>query len=357
MRSRSARRWPTKECSAPPGQGFDTGEPIFSVCCRWAAVPETCVRACCRSESRRWGGVEGSARDLDRLSTHEGIAAAARFDPGMTTSDWQPLRLDAGHLRINAKVNGVPVSAILDSGAGRTMLDDSLVRELHLTRRSGYQVGGFTSDIESQVADGLNIRIGALQICPLTGAVLNLANLRGKNGDVVGLVIGRELFESTLVDLNFPRNRVAFLSPGSKTLSIEAEVLPLQSNGRGGRQFPVSINGGTSVDSTFDIEYNDTLMISPAYADVAGILNGRRVSTALGLGIEGPVISRVTVIDKSSYWTFPVSRGTGSNPRKLEPTQSNRHRPTRSKSMQSVDRLYEFTPRSDARFEYDWRSI
>ena len=166
-----------------------------------------------------------------------------------------------------------------------------------IATRAGFKAGGVTAAIDGDLAEGLKVRIGAMTVEPITAAVLDLSQLSRHSGAPIGLILGRELFETALVDMDFPTGRIEFLDRPWLHAGAQTQQLPLRANALGSRLFPVSVDGGRAVDAVFDLGSGAPLLMSPAFAAQSGALDGRRVSTAAGMGVEGLVSSRVAVLD------------------------------------------------------------
>src|SRR5579871_5841755 len=109
-----------------------------------------------------------------RLSMRNGTGLAIRFDENRTSSGRLPLRLDTSqHLRVDVFVNGTAVSAILDSGVSRSVLDRGLAQSLGVQIRPGFRGASVTGNVHGDLVDGLEISVGTLNIAGITGAVLD----------------------------------------------------------------------------------------------------------------------------------------------------------------------------------------
>jgi len=225
----------------------------------------------------------------------EGMGLDVHFEMGRSSSGRLPLGLDANlHLRIDVLVNGTAVPAILDSGVSRSVLDRGLVQSLGLLTKPGFRGASVTDDVHGDLVEGLRVDVGALTIAGITGAVLDLSRFATVGDPPVHLLLGREVFQSTLVDLDLPGRHVEFFSRDANQTHPGAVLLPLHANSRGGRHLPVSINGGVPVEASFDLGCGAPLLMSPDFAAQSNLLENRAVSTAASLGAEGMVISRVT---------------------------------------------------------------
>jgi predicted aspartyl protease len=226
------------------------------------------------------------------------MGLVVRFGRGRTSSGRLPLALDASlHLRIDILVNGTPVSAILDSGVSRSVLDRGLVQSLSLQTKPGFRGASITDDVQGELVEGLQVDVGALTLAGITGAVLDLSRFATVGDAPVQLLLGREVFQSTLVELDLPGRHVEFFSRDAYRAMPGAALLPLRANDRGGRHLPVSINGGVPVEASFDLGCGAPLLMSPDFAAQSNVLANRTMSTSASLGAEGMVISRVTSLE------------------------------------------------------------
>ena len=216
------------------------------------------------------------------------------IDQGRVSSGRLTLKLDASqHLRVDAVVNGAAISAILDSGVSRSVIDRDLARSLGFRTRPGFRGASFTGDVEGELVDDLEIRVGALTVGGICGAVLDLSRFATIGDPPVCLLLGREIFETAHVEMDLPAGEVEIFPHAAPEPKVGRVLLPLRRNSRGGRHFPVSINGGPAVDASFDLGCSAPLLMSSDYAARSNVLDGRAVSTSAGLGAEGLVISRL----------------------------------------------------------------
>src|SRR5579864_6832795 len=119
-----------------------------------------------------------------------------QFFDASRSSGWQRFSIDRSlRLRIRASVNGRDVSAVLDSGAGRTLVDSAFATTLGLRTRAGFTIGGVTGSVESTLTDDAVISIGALTISGLNAAIVDMRAAAGA-GDPIPLLLGREVFEN-----------------------------------------------------------------------------------------------------------------------------------------------------------------
>lgn len=112
-----------------------------------------------------------------------------------------------GHVVLDIKVNGVPASAILDTGADTATISASLAEragiELNQNRRTrivgvhGQQEVPTSGRFTLELAD-TSVEVDALPVTPLDG---------------FDLVVGRAMFEWAVVQIDYPNHRIRFLRP------------------------------------------------------------------------------------------------------------------------------------------------
>ncbi|NDU79532.1 hypothetical protein GWI34_44160, partial [Actinomadura sp. DSM 109109] len=112
------------------------------------------------------------------------------------------------HIRVDVTINGVPASAIIDSGAGRSVLDQGFADRQGLAQRDGFSVAGVTGATTGTTVDRLEVQIGSASIRGISAGVLNL-NAYSTPGDrTTDLIIGRDLFDDVAVSIDFERSTI-----------------------------------------------------------------------------------------------------------------------------------------------------
>jgi predicted aspartyl protease len=226
-------------------------------------------------------------------------SARVSFLSSQRSSGVLELKFDAAlHLRVAARINGVDASAIVDSGAGRTIIDSTFASKNGLLLRTGFNVAGITGNTHGHFADGMNITLGKLVIEDLPAGVLDLNPKPNGVDDAVDVILGREFFENVAVDIDIESKSIVFEDPNKKIELNHGNPSVLKRTPRGTPYFPISINNDAPISAAFDLGYNGTILVSADYAEKTGLLTGRPVSTVASRGVEGLSISRVVTLDK-----------------------------------------------------------
>jgi membrane-associated protease RseP (regulator of RpoE activity) len=217
-------------------------------------------------------------------------------DSGTVSKSRIPFDMPGGrHILVNATINGLPTSIILDSGVRNLVLSTSIVARLHLAPLDSVTGIGVSGYAQGVTVTPPTIGIGSFVIHPAIATAFNLDAVSAAIGLPIAAVIGRDVFEHFMVDIDFPRKELT-LDRSSAEWADDEIVLPLIPTPGGTRSIPISIEGGPRVQATFDLGSDSPLLLSPAYATERGLLHGRAHSTALGAGVEGTVLSDVTML-------------------------------------------------------------
>lgn len=110
-----------------------------------------------------------------------------------------PLILDrSGHVGVPAKVQGVEVLAMLDTGAGMPTINPATASAIGVRVKA--------SGKRTQVATNLSVQLGpaslALPVAPIFEGIGNTQ-----------LILGAELFSQAVVDIDFTASRVTLINP------------------------------------------------------------------------------------------------------------------------------------------------
>jgi hypothetical protein len=197
---------------------------------------------------------------------------------------------------LEVTVNGVETFAILDSGAEMTALDAKLARAAGLSGSGAVTAEGTGGTAEVQFATGAEIGVANLALRDMTVAVLDLSDLaRRLLGRPIPVILGKEVFNELIVDIDYPNRRIAFHDPARWSYQgdgIGVELPELADS----RVVEISVEGSEPILASFDIGQGSTLTLFEAYVEHSGLLDGRPASTRRGGGVGGEVISPVTTV-------------------------------------------------------------
>jgi hypothetical protein len=207
------------------------------------------------------------------------------FKAGAAWSGWIDAQLHQNEIYLPAKVNGHDTQAVLDSGSSNSVLDTAFAAALGLSPKGSIPFAGLQTVGHGAFVGGVTIDAGDARLGGLTVAVLDLTQLSRVSGRSLPLILGDEVFNETIVDIDSARHRVAFRDPEHFVPPSNAVALPLSPGLF--RTIPVSIEGRAPAQFIVDLGDDGTVDVFPAYAKAQGLMTGRKLSQRMGLGLTG----------------------------------------------------------------------
>jgi len=248
------------------------------------------------------------------------LAPSPALAGGCASGTWHAFDVDRDrHIRVPVTIDGTDFSAVLDSGASRSVMDRAAAERLGLSLRPGYVARGLTNSVSGQISDATIVRIGDIAL-PLSLGVIDLGPLSRAASRPIDLVLGREIFEQGVVDIDFGRGRIRF---GSHCDTGEDRTVALPLKMKDGMfSVAAAVEGREDADFLLDLGSAVSVYVSPGYALQARILDGKRVATGMTVGMEGLDVSLLSTIDSFDFaglalknvpiavperWTQPVA--------------------------------------------------
>jgi hypothetical protein len=212
----------------------------------------------------------------------------ARIVGGAASTGWTTFTFYHGRrIFLPITVKGVPTIAILDSGAEYSALDAGFARRVGIAAAGTFAAQGSGGAALVSLAKGVEITVGALELRDLTVGVLDLSGVSGQIGVPLTAILGKELFNETVVEIDYPARRIAFHDPARWSYRGSGSHVPLTKD-RGLRKVPVSVEGRAPITVGFDIGQGGALTLYRPYVEREKLLEGRTpVSRQRGLGIGG----------------------------------------------------------------------
>lgn len=220
-------------------------------------------------------------------------------------SQWVPFSMpDGRHIVVDAIIGGLKVEAILDSGVGKLVLAKSFANRLRLTPRGDVTGIGVTGQARGDIVQAPNIYIGQTILHPIEATVFDLDGLSAAAGRPIVALIGSDLFDNFVVDIDFVRKTVGVEKLQSPIPNSGATIIPLLREAAGNRVIPISIGRQTAIPAIFDLGSDTPLYVSPAYVEQHGLLKGLRSSTSLSAGAEGLELNTTAVMHEVRIGQF-----------------------------------------------------
>jgi Aspartyl protease/PDZ domain len=221
------------------------------------------------------------------------------FVGGANTTPWLHFEMpDFRRIMLLGKINDAPAQFLLDSGVGALVLDHDFAAALRLHTIDSVTGVGVTGHVNAQAAEGVHISFGDLSINAPRVTLLDMKGFAGALNAPVVALLGRDVFDSLIVDIDFEKQKLAFRDPTTKQALPGGTELPLTRGPLGRRRLPVSIEGRRTIQASFDLGADRALVLSPDYVSEQKLLLGKRTSTALGVSVAGAAVSEVAVVDE-----------------------------------------------------------
>jgi len=218
--------------------------------------------------------------------------ASSEQQPAATS---YPLRSTAGgRLLLDARVNGHPVEALLDSAAEASLLDTEFAREIGLL--AGQDVtarGSGAATMKAQVFSGVTLEAFGLKLTDQTVGVLSLADV-GKRlfGRPLPFILGREVFDNARLEIDVQGLTARVVDKSHEPKGVR---LPVQSS-HGVPTIPVILEGRPA-QAAFDLGNGTRPLLGGNFADAAKMLvDGRPVTEDVGGGIGGELRRQVITL-------------------------------------------------------------
>ncbi|MEA3013840.1 MAG: hypothetical protein QOD42_2385 [Sphingomonadales bacterium] len=209
----------------------------------------------------------------------------------------EPLETYNNRLFLPVTVNGQRATALLDSAAEMTVLDDDFAARLRLAATGSATVhGSGAGTIAARFADHVAVEAVGVGL-ELRVAILDLGEISGRLiGRPVEIILGRDLFDNGRFRLDIAGGTIAIFEGAPRGVR-----LPLGSH-RGTPSFPSSVEGHVPVVTTLDTGNGTGVMVGRAFALRTGLAAPDRiVARESGGGLGGArerdiVILRTLVI-------------------------------------------------------------
>lgn len=221
-------------------------------------------------------------------------SADARRDE---TGAWLPLTvLDESSILIDISLVGRRRTALLDTGASATVLDAPLAAELKLepvSRRvlRGYSdVGGFDE------LPAFTATVGGVDVAFSRAVRTDLTTISSSMGRKIDIIVGHDLFEGRLVELDMPAERWR-VHPRSGPAKVSGTALDLKIGPHREPLITVGIEGRPPTPAIIDLGASAALTLSRAYADAHDLVRDKRTSSAAFAGVNGVTLSTSVMMD------------------------------------------------------------
>jgi hypothetical protein len=172
---------------------------------------------------------------------------------GPDGSGWIDLPVPGGLIDLAARIGGLWVRAVVDSGAQYSAIDTGVAERLALPAATPIPMVAFgvSGGPSLTRAVSLDVDLGAFALRGLRAATLDLQPLSGLTRQPFSLLLGRDFLRAVVAEVDFPGGRAAFFERGAWRAPPQARptAVRLQS---GGVMVPVKIETAPEVEVMLD---------------------------------------------------------------------------------------------------------
>jgi hypothetical protein len=211
-----------------------------------------------------------------------------------------PFELYRGNrMFLNGRINGVETAMVLDSGAGVTTLDRAFAQKIGLTNGQKISALGTGGEQDAELYQNVTIEAGNLKLSGATVVSIDLSQIEKAIGRPMPVILGRELFVNSVVDIDFDRSEMS-LSP-SQAFVAPAGATEVKLKREGTLHFiPVSLAGLPPVDAAFDLGNGGALSISKEYHEAHREFAALPYAVSLSGGVGGVHEMKMVTVPKVS---------------------------------------------------------
>jgi hypothetical protein len=152
------------------------------------------------------------------------------------------------------------------------------------------------------------VDVGGVRITSSQAIGADLSQVEQAAGQAIDVLVGRDLFDFLMVDIDFPGRRMAFHDARSFGAPSGGVAVPARTLSNGLRYLPISIASLPPVKATFDLGARAALLMSSTYAGRHGLMNGKPVSTLVTVGVAGPSASRIFTCERVNFAGLDLHR-------------------------------------------------
>jgi hypothetical protein len=212
-------------------------------------------------------------------------------------------------VRIN---NSAPLSFILDTAASTSVVNSAVARQIGLSFGNSDRATTGGGTVETNAISGASVSVGTLQLGSLPLVAIDLSRLQEGLGNRVDGILGYDLFQRFIVEIDYIDRRVRFHQP-TQSIDGGGDEVPLTLDD----QIPfvnvtlVSADGSrASAQVEFDTGQTGALTITRPFVEANHLVSSSQQSVAISTGaiIAGGVTAHVTRVASLQLGSAVVQR-------------------------------------------------
>ena len=222
--------------------------------------------------------------------------------PNVTgTAATVPFELYRGNrVIVDAKFNGHDVETILDTGASITTLDRAFAEKIGLKMGPIVDAYGAGGKVDAQLASNVTLSIGGMQLENMTVAVMDLSQVAQGIGRPADIIVGRDLFNSTVLDFDWPAGKLTITPASQYSPPAGSTVVPLER--RGPFNFvTVAVAGLKPIKALLDLGNGGNLNLPSDYWGDKPVLANLRYAEQEAGGVGGVHAVRMVTVPEVEF--------------------------------------------------------
>jgi hypothetical protein len=120
-------------------------------------------------------------------------------------------------------------------------------------------------------------------------------------GRPMPVILGKEVFHETVVDIDYPNARIAFHARDGFAYHGPGHEVKLLPGEDGHRRVEFTVDGKATGRATVDTGSGGTIQIFKKFTDAHGLLEGRPSSQSQGGGVGGKITSSIATLDSLTF--------------------------------------------------------
>ncbi|AIE84098.1 aspartyl protease family protein [Fimbriimonas ginsengisoli] len=161
---------------------------------------------------------------------HLALALLLGLAPIQTPIAELPFELVGNHIYLKGEAENRPISILLDSGAGMSVLDSGIAERWNIPRnKSGLPVtGAGAKPIQAQMLQGFKVRFAGTKIDQPIIIGIPLEQLAYLEGRPLEAVVGNEFFQKYVVNIDYANRKVRLFNPEGYTYTGKGKELSIR---------------------------------------------------------------------------------------------------------------------------------
>lgn len=217
------------------------------------------------------------------------------FAANSESSGWLPFEFFNGtRIFIPATINGLDVKVMLDSGASSTVVDRAFAEKAGLKPEGAMTGEGTGGSAAVAMLNGVTLKLGTLTLTGQTMVATDLSAVQQRLGHPLPVILGNEIFQDAVVDIDFEHHRICFRNPALFHAPAEAHAVPAHMEDQ--IHIITASVEGRPASLEFDLGNNSPLLLYPRFWDKPEFLAGRPTSTTLTGGFGGSHTQQIAMV-------------------------------------------------------------